>query len=92
MDEFEMVVYSRHMASSEWSTSIKIIKIDHALGVFFVLVSFSRPPDLWQLTTSNRTCRLARLLALCKRPQIEDLIARLTDAENLAESLALGQP
>jgi len=53
MDEFEMVVYSRHMASSEWSTSIKIIKIDHALGVFFVLVSFSRPPDLWQLTTSN---------------------------------------
>ena len=36
--------------------------------------------------------RSARLMALCKRPQIEDLIARLTDAAFLAESLAKGQP
>ena len=47
----------------------------------------------------EKTCpesayRWARLVALCEleRPQIEDLIARLTDAEFLAGSLAMGQP
>ena len=33
--------------------------------------------------------RLARLMALCKHPQIEDLIVHLTDAEFLAGSLAI---
>ena len=39
-------------------------------------------------TYSESVCRLARLLALCKRPQIEDLIARLTDAELMGETLS----
>ena len=43
-------------------------------------------------TCPESACRSARLLALCERPEIEDLIARLTDAEFLAESLAMGQP
>ena len=43
-------------------------------------------------TCPESACRSARLKALCKRPQTEDLIARLTDTEFLAESLATGQP
>ena len=41
-------------------------------------------------TCPGSACRSARLLALRKRPPIEDLIARLTDAEFLAECLATG--
>ena len=57
------------------------------LRMLHAMCDVNRP---FQSTRTAKTCpasacRSAQLLALCKRPQIEDLIARLTDAEFLAE-------